>query len=134
MGISFDKALGVHERAFAVRAQRADVLANNIANAETPGFKARDIDFGKAMQQAMKPASTGLDMNNTNTRHYPGGAQMANTEELLYRNPLQPSIDGNTVDEHVEHVAYMENALDFQSTFTFLNSRFKGLITALRGD
>ena len=133
MAISFDSALGVHDDALRYRSQRASVLANNLANLDTPGFKARDINFKAAMQQVQEVGST-LALTRSNAAHQRGGVSPEGDAELLYRTPTQPSIDGNTVEEHVEHAAYMENTLAFQATFTFLNSKFKGLTSAIRGE
>lgn len=133
MAINFENALGIHERALAFRSQRAEVLASNLANADTPNYKARDIDFKDALTQAQS-SSTKSAMTNTHGRHIQGETVASINDDLLYRNPHQPSIDGNTVEEQVEHAAYMENALDFQTSFTFLNSKFKGLTSAIRGE
>ena len=134
MAINFDNALGIHDDALSFRSRRASVLANNIANLDTPGFKARDMDFAAAMAKA-SDLSQPLSIKTTQQSHI--GGQGSGTEldsELLYRSPSQPSIDGNTVEEHVEHAAYMENSLAFQASFTFLNSKFKGLTSAIRGE
>ena len=133
MAISFDKALGIHDDALRFRSQRASVLANNLANLDTPNFKARDMDFKSMMARA--EASTGtISMSTTHSSHHQGSASDSFDSDLLYTTPSQPSIDGNTVEEHVEHAKYMENSLEFQATFTFLNSKFKGLTSAIRGD
>jgi flagellar basal-body rod protein FlgB len=133
MTINFDKALGIHQQALQVRAQRAQVLANNLANADTPGYKARDVDFKNVLRGQVEMNTSQSSMNVTNDKHI-NGQTMGSDMNLLYRIPQQPSIDGNTVEEQVEHAAYMENALAFQSSFTFLNSKFKGLMTAIRGE
>ncbi|MGI1677408.1 MAG: flagellar basal body rod protein FlgB [Cellvibrionaceae bacterium] len=139
MAISFDQALGFHEKALNVRAQRAEIIANNLANSDTPNFKARDINFREILQAESYKDSKNLGMqgNNTNHLNMRGGSMNANSSmshELFFRTPTQPSIDGNTVDEHVEHAEFMENALAFQTSFTFLNSRFKGLMSAIKGE
>lgn len=133
MAINFDSALGVHEQAFKLRAQRAAVLANNLANADTPNYKARDIDFRSAMQQeASKNQSFALRVTSDN--HIAAQGFGGGDSDLMYRTPNQPSIDGNTVEEQVEHAEYMKNALAFQASYTFLNSKFKGLTSAIRGE
>ncbi|WP_097461756.1 flagellar basal body rod protein FlgB [Mangrovitalea sediminis] len=130
MAISFDKALGIHEKALELRVQRAQVLANNLANADTPDFKARDFDFRAALDQAQ---SNTLPLEMTNSRDIPGTGSGGNPP-LLYRIPSQPSIDGNTVDTQTELSEYTKNAMDFQASFQFLNSRVKGLMSAIRGE
>lgn len=134
MAISFDKALGIHDDALRFRSQRASVLANNLANLDTPNFKARDMDFKSMMARAESSVSS-VSMTTTHSAHHHSSlSASAQDADLLYRTPTQPNIDGNTVEEHVEHAKYMENSLEFQATFTFLNSKFKGLTTALRGE
>ena len=136
MAISFESALGIHEKAFGVRAKRAELIANNLANSDTPNFKARDIDFRAALKaQADAADQMNLKMVGTRDGHITANASTEYFDQpLLYRVPMQPSVDGNTVDEHVEHAEFMENALAYQSTFTFLNSKFKGLTSAIRGE
>ena len=133
MAISFDKALGIHDDALKFRSQRSSVLANNLANLDTPGFKARDMDFKSALNRAQQLAPA-MSLETTHAAHRRRGDAGEELEDVLYRTPSQPSIDGNTVEEHVEHARYMENTLDFQATFTFLNSKFKGLTSAIRGE
>ncbi|MBF4559396.1 MAG: flagellar basal body rod protein FlgB [Pseudomonadales bacterium] len=136
MSISFDKALGIHQQALNFRAQRAEVLANNIANADTPNYKARDLDFSKVLaEQSEKTKSGGgFALNMTNSRHIEAQGLDSGDESLLYRTPMQPSIDQNTVDAQLEQSNYAENSVNFQASFTLLNSKFKGLISALRGE
>ncbi|MFV1873767.1 MAG: flagellar basal body rod protein FlgB [Oleiphilus sp.] len=135
MSISFSKALGVHEHALELRTQRAEVLANNLANADTPGFKARDIDFHTLLKQQTSGMSNeqSLAMTTTNGKHLPVNG-VDDSAELLYRTPSQPSLDGNTVDTQVEKAEFMKNTLQYQSSFQFLNSRFKSLTSAIRGE
>ena len=135
MNISFSNALGNHEQALNIRVKRAEVLANNLANADTPGFKARDLDFKAILGQQLdnKNNEQTLSMATTNGKHLPvGNLEPANS--LFYRTPSQSSIDGNTVDTQVEMAEYMKNTLQFQSSFQFLNGKFKGLRNAIRGE
>ncbi|MCG8612735.1 MAG: flagellar basal body rod protein FlgB [Pseudomonadales bacterium] len=129
MAISFANALGIHEQALNVRVKRAELLANNLVNADTPGFKARDIDFKAVLQGVQKDT---LDMEQTNSRHLSTGA--SSEFDLMYRNPVQPAIDGNTVDTQLELAAYTKNNLDYEASFQFLNSKFKGLSGAIKGE
>lgn len=135
MSISFDKALGIHEDALHFRAQRAEVLANNIANADTPHYKARDLDFAAVLaEQSEKQNSKHFGLNRTDSQHIAAdGIQLADPA-LRYRTPFHPSIDQNSVDMQQEQANYTENAVQFQASFTLLNSKFKGLISALRGE
>ena len=131
MAISFDNALGIHEQALVARSRRAEVLANNLANADTPGFKARDVDFQSMLDKATE-FSQGSSMERTHPSHMDlSGAGSAG--ELLYRQPHQPSIDGNTVDAQQEQTRFMRNAMEFQASFQFVNSTFSGLSKAITG-
>ncbi len=135
MAINFNQALGASEVALRLRSQRAEVLSGNLANADTPNFKARDFDFHAALNNAMASQSSPAGINRTQSRHFDAGASAnGGVGQLSYRTPTQPSIDGNTVDEHTEHAEFMANSLEFQTAFTLLNSRFKGLLSAIRGE
>jgi flagellar basal-body rod protein FlgB len=136
MAISFDSALGIHDDALLLRARRAEVLANNIANADTPGFKARDIDFesilrGETESGLNEPA---VELVQTQPGHSDEFLQPDFAAELMYRIPQQPSVDGNTVEVQQEMARYTDNAIRFQSSFTFLNSKFTGLMGAIKGE
>lgn len=113
-----DSLFGVHGAALTVRSQRMGVLASNIANASTPGYKAKDIDFQTALA-SIETAGSG------------GGSIDAAT---LYRVPLQPSQDGNTVELATEQTAFAENAVAYQTTLSFLNGRISTITRALRGE
>lgn len=132
MAITFDKALGIHQHALEARVKRAEVLANNMANADTPGFKARDMDFQAMMKQAQDSMS-GFGMEKTNPGHMDTSTGAGNAD-LLYRVPNQPSVDGNTVDAQAEQTRFMRNAMDYQASFQFLSSKFSGLTKALKGE
>jgi len=131
MSLSFDKALGIHAEALQLRSRRLELLASNLANADTPNFKARDIDFRAALNDAGH--GQGLRMARTNASHLPSGPAGAGLEPK-YRVPSQPSLDGNTVDPQLEQAAFSENAIQYQASLDFLNARFRGLRTALKGE
>jgi flagellar basal-body rod protein FlgB len=133
MTISFDKALGIHEGALNFRSARASVLASNLANVDTPNYKARDLDFKQTLAQQMGSRQR-FSLETTQDRHIDASGFLATDGDPLYRVPHQPSIDGNTVEDQIEHAEYMKNALAFQSSFQFLNSKFSGLRTAIRGE
>lgn len=140
MSISFEKALGLHEQALNFRSQRAEVLGNNLANADTPGYKARDLDFSAVLAEQAAKGSSGAtrhyQLETTNSRHIAAeGFDMGMGDAALkYRIPSQPSVDQNTVDAQVEQANYAENAMNFQASFTLLNSKFKGLMSAIKGE
>lgn len=133
MSISFDSALGIHEQATLLRARRAEVLANNIANADTPGFKARDLDFEAILRGAQTPEPV-VRLQTTSSAHQQPIIDPSLAADLLFRVPTQPSVDGNTVELQPEMARYTDNALDYQASFDFLNRKFQGLSKALRGD
>ena len=136
MPLNLDQYVSVHATALDVRARRGELIANNLANADTPGYQARDIDFRQAMARAAgeKPAS-GVHLSTTNAGHIGGStsADAVNNPDLKYRTPLAPALDGNTVDAQVEQASFAENAVRYQATLTFLNSKFRGLMTAIMG-
>ncbi len=134
MAISFDRSFSIHDDAMILRGKRSSMLAANMANADTPGYKARDIDFRQMLAQADKQSqSNRVSIAATNARHIaamPGGFEAP----IMYRNPLHASLDGNTVDGHVEQAEFAQNAMMFQASFTFLNSKVQGLMKALKGE
>ncbi|MCU0729791.1 MAG: flagellar basal body protein [Sphingopyxis sp.] len=109
---------GVHGAALAIRSQRLALLASNIANAATPGYQARDIDFGRAMALVERGRDVG----------------QAAAEAVGYRIPTTPSLDGNTVELSTEQTLFAENALQYRSTLTFLEGRINTLRRALKGE
>lgn len=133
MSINIDNAFGIHATAMTLRAQRAGLLAANLANADTPNYKARDLDFQQALADLMGEGG-GSDLRTTDSRHLTateGGAMGVN---LQYRVPMQPSLDGNTVDPRLEQGAFLKNAMAYQASVDFLNRKVQGLMLALRGN
>jgi flagellar basal-body rod protein FlgB len=130
MAISFDKALGNLPEHLSLYGQRSSLLASNIANADTPGFKARDIDFQSILAQA---SGSQMSMATTQAGHIGGANAAIGGMDLLYRMPTQTSLDGNTVNTQVEQAQFTENAVRYQSTLTFLGGKFKGLKLAITG-
>jgi flagellar basal-body rod protein FlgB len=128
MAINFDKALGIHPQALAMRERRSEVLAANLANADTPGYKARDLDFKSILKQNLPEART---LERTQARHF--APQQLLESRVLYRNPNQVSLDGNTVEANVEQARYAENAVQYQASLQFISNKFSGLMMALRG-
>lgn len=136
--LDLDSYMGIHAQALQLRSQRSELIARNLANSDTPNYKAQDLDFGAALAQAN---GTGGSLSLTTTRadhlatpgNTAGMTGPAAAGALRYRTPLAPSLDGNTVDVQVEQGAFAENALRFQATLSFLNSRLRGLMTAITG-
>jgi flagellar basal-body rod protein FlgB len=130
MPISIDKALGAMPEHISVYSRRSNLLASNIANADTPGYKARDIDFRTALDKA---SGDQLAVKMTHGKHISTASASNSNAEPLYRIPNQPSLDGNTVDSQVEQAAFAENAVRYQSTLTFLSGSFASLRLAIKG-
>lgn len=133
MSFSLDNYFGIHEQALSLRSQRNTVLANNIANADTPGFKARDYDFRTVLAQAGGQGA-GIDqVRATHSRHIGGAGAGNDPGALLYRVPLQPAQDGNTVESDREQAAFAENAVRYQASLQFLSNRINSMINVLKG-
>ena len=130
-----DKALGIHDDALRLRAYRSNLLAANIANTDTPRYKARDIDFRQILRRQLKPEGGApvSSLQSTRTGHIDRSWPLLGTE-LFYRDVDQPSLDGNTVDSDREYTHFAQNALQYQASLHFLSARFRGLITAIQGE
>lgn len=133
-----DNYLRFNELALGLRSQRQQVLASNIANADTPNYKARDIDFSSAMQGALartQPPAGALKQ--TQPGHVPGGAKTGDVlpdgTPVLYRTPAQGAADNNTVDMDAERNQFADNALRYEAAITMINGQIKGLLTAIQG-
>lgn len=137
MSLSLDTAFGIHPYALGVRNARSEILAANLANGDTPGYKARDIDFKTALSQAMNNSSvnpSAVSLSRTNANHISDSSSVRIGNEL-YRVPLQPDTgDGNTVDVNVERSNFLENALMYQTSMEFLNLKISQITRALKGE
>ena len=123
-----DKALGVHAQALGVRSRRMELLGLNIANSDTPNFKAKDVDFKSVLQATASGA-----LNVTNKAHLPL-TDSGSPDGEMYRIPFDTSFDGNTVEMNVEQAKFGQAAADYQATLNILESRIGGIRKALRGD
>lgn len=157
MRTSLDNYLGVHAQALTIEAKRNDVLAANLANVDTPGYKARDIDFKAALSAAGSGTAGGTSTNTIGSGSNGTATQLALTHgnasaaaataatagdaaitgvdasALRYRVPMAPALDGNTVDEQLEQSAFAENGVRYQASLTFLNNALRSLMTAITG-
>jgi flagellar basal-body rod protein FlgB len=144
MRTTLDNYLGTHAQALTIEAKRNELLAANLANVDTPNYKARDIDFKAALSAAsgqtgangtatlsLQPGNASLKA--TAASGAAGGTDGSLDASLKYRTPMAPSLDGNTVDEQLEQSAFVENSVRYQATLTFLNSALRGLMTAITG-
>lgn len=136
MPLKLDSALGLHEQALNLRARRMEVLGSNLANADTPGYKAQDLDFKAVLQDYGQRTEGGPNgpgqLQVTNERHLSGN-EGANGE-LLFRTPHSPSLDGNTVDPNMEKSKFTENALQYQASLQFIDGTIRTLRSAIRGE
>ncbi|MES2743758.1 MAG: flagellar basal body rod protein FlgB [Pseudomonadota bacterium] len=134
-----DDYLRFNEVALNLRAQRQQVLSSNIANADTPEYKARDIDFAAALQGAMGRANTAASaLTVSAARHFPGAAAnpagtLPDGTPLLFRTPAQGAVDGNTVEMDVERSAFADNGIRYETGVTLINAQIKGMLTAIQG-
>ena len=130
--MNLDKLFGIHAQAAQLRSFRGEVLANNIANADTPNYKSRDIDFKSILKQIDGQGS--VDFGRSNKAHMKLSNQGKLERDLLYRVPAQPALDGNTVDMDIEKAEFSNNAMAYQVTMSFINGKVKGIMSAIRGE
>jgi flagellar basal-body rod protein FlgB len=117
---------GIAETALKLTEERASILTNNIANASTPHYKARDIDFSKALQEAQSALASGSANASSEVS--------ADNTRLLYRVPMQKSLDGNTVDDNIERKNFLQNSLRYQVSITYIQNKSDELMKAMRGE
>ncbi|MQY51609.1 flagellar basal body rod protein FlgB [Rhodocyclus tenuis] len=133
MTSKLDQAFSFQQKALDLRAYRQQVLAANIANADTPQFKARDFDFGSALKDAIAGRQgQPLSLTLTSDRHIPASGN-AEPVSLMYRKETQSSVDGNTVDMDVERGKFSENSTYYEAGLTFITGRVKSMISAIQG-
>jgi flagellar basal-body rod protein FlgB len=131
-----DEYMRFNEAALNIRSNRQQVLASNIANADTPNYKARDIDFASAMAAAVNKGGAASGLATTAPNHMTGaqnGATLSDGTPLLYRQPAQGSVDGNTVDMDVERNQFADNALRYEAGITMINGQIRGMLAAIQG-
>tara|TARA_X000001036_G_C20576540_1_gene764898 strand:+ start:637 stop:1023 length:387 start_codon:yes stop_codon:yes gene_type:complete len=126
---SFTEHLGFHASALQLRSRRNEMLASNIANAATPNFKARDIDFDTELKRINKIGN----VETTNNSHF-ASIQKRIGKDSVYRLPIHPSLDGNTVEMAIEQMQFSENVMRYQTTLSFLNNKISGLRSAIKGE
>ena len=119
-----------HENALRLRELRTEILSSNIANADTPNYKARDFDFATTLRSLTSSHGT---MRKTHTRHLSGHGDQPQATRAMYRVPMQPALDGNTVETDVEQAAFAENVVRYRASLTVLDGQIKGLRYAIKG-
>ncbi|MDE1981780.1 MAG: flagellar basal body rod protein FlgB [Betaproteobacteria bacterium] len=129
-----DQALQFQQTALRLREARQELIASNIANADTPKYQARDIDFASALQNALSGQTQAVPMTTGASQHL-GGSSSASVQgaPLLYRSVVQPSADGNTVDMNVERAQFAENTIRHEASLKFVSQQIKDILTVLQG-
>jgi flagellar basal-body rod protein FlgB len=144
MRTSLDNYLGIHPQALQLEAKRNELLAANLANVDTPNYKARDIDFKTALSAASGESNAASSTLNPRTTGTSGAAAPAtpaaatgageiDSSAVKYRVPMASALDGNTVDEQLEQSAFAENSVRYQASLQFINSALRDLMTAITG-
>ena len=135
MSSQIDRLFGLHQASLSARGSRSQVLASNIANADTPGYQARDLDFKASLGAALgAPSARPASLVRTSARHLPGhhaGAELGGGS-LVYRSVSQASIDNNTVDVNVERAQFADNAMRMEASLVFINAKIKSLLAAVQ--
>ncbi len=135
MAISIDNAFGIHENAMYLQGHRAQLLSQNLANSDTPNYKAKDIDFKSALKSVAN-GNAQAPLKATQSGHIqPKGflMGMAGAEEL-YRQPMQSSLDGNTVEPHIEMAEFTDNSMRYLMTLRIMSGRINSMLSAIRGE
>jgi flagellar basal-body rod protein FlgB len=127
-----DAMLRPHQTALDLRVFRQELLAGNIANADTPHFKARDIDFANALQASFSRRVPSVGLAATSPRHIGGQAQAAGVPPALYRVPYQAALDGNTVETDMELARFAENAIHIEASLEFISAKLRTMLAAIR--
>ena len=121
--------LDIHSQALSLRNKKNEIIASNIANAATPNYKARDLDFNMEMSRHLKTGNLTI----TDEKHIPLMRPVSH-KGVSFREPLQQSLDGNTVELAVEQMEFSENSIRYSTTLSFLNNKISGLMSAIRGE
>lgn len=130
MALNLDSYFGIHAKALQARDQRASQIANNLANVNTPNYKAKDVDFNEYLAATMSKGSS--PMKTTSPNHMNANADFS--AQLKYRKPIHASLDGNTVDKDMETAEFARNSLNYQASLSFLDNKIKSMSMALRGE
>ena len=133
MSFAFGSSFNLHEQALYLQERRTELLSANLANAETPHYKAKDFDFKASLQAAVRNPFGNKALSETNQKHIQPTNSGLNFE-MLFRMPYQASLDGNTVESQVEMAEFNDNAIRHMASLRFLNGKIKTLMTAIRGD
>lgn len=129
-----DKELNFHHQALSLRTARQELLSSNVANADTPNFKAKDIDFASVLREklSLTANTNNVGLTTTSPMHIGVNTNGALDNSLLYRVPLQPSADGNTVDMDMERTRFADNSIKYDASITFITNEFRNLTKAMQ--
>jgi len=127
-----DKTLNFHQQALGLRAARQELLASNVANADTPNYKAKDIDFSGVLREKLSVTAPATTLTTTSPMHINNNKGNGISNSILYRVPLQPSADGNTVDMDSERTRFADNSIKYDASLTFISKQFRMLLTAIQ--
>lgn len=129
-----DKELNFHHQALSLRTARQELLSSNVANADTPNFKAKDIDFASVLREklSLTANTNNVGLTKTSPMHIGVNTNGALDDSLLYRVPLQPSADGNTVDMDMERTRFADNSIKYDASITFITNEFRNLTKAMQ--
>ena len=127
-----DNALNFHQTALNVRAARQEVLSSNVANGDTPNFKARDIDFSNVLSAALSSNTNKTGLTTTSPMHLSSSSESSIVSQALYRVPQQPSADGNTVEMDAERTRFADNSIKYDASLTFISGQIRSLMLAIR--
>ncbi|SEN31879.1 flagellar basal body rod protein FlgB [Nitrosomonas marina] len=127
-----DKTVNYHQQALGLRAARQELLASNIANADTPNFKAKDIDFSNVLKEKLATTAPATTLSTTSPMHISNNIGNGISNSVLYRVPLQPSADGNTVDMDSERTRFADNSVKYDASLTFISGQFRNLLSAIQ--
>ena len=126
-------SIDFHGQALSLRAERQRLIASNIANADTPGYVARDIDFAKALREATGSSGSAPGLHTTQQQHLAGQVGARSESGLLYATPSQNQIDRNTVDMDRERANFVDNSVKYEATLRFINGGVRTMLDAIRG-
>ncbi len=129
-----DKELNFHHQALNLRVVRQELLSSNVANADTPNFKAKDIDFASVLSEKLSSTTnhSTVNLNSTSPMHFNSTTEGILGDSILYRVPLQPSADGNTVDMDMERTRFADNSIKYDASISFINNEFRNLMLAMQ--
>jgi len=134
MNVASTDSLALYGQALSLRSERQRLLASNIANADTPGYVARDLNFAQALRDATGSASFSTSLAQSQTGHLPAqGGLHGNSSVLQYATPSQTNLDGNTVDMDRERASFADNAIKYEATLRFINSHVRTMLDAIKG-